>query len=242
MSQRVAIRERRQKRKQQQRMITIMIVAGVALIAVAIIMIPTIMRSLETVGEFAQPEQISRPLANDNTMGDPNAPVVIEEFSDFGCNHCADFALGTGERITQEYVANGQVYFISRSTGNLLNNPNTQLAAEAAYCAADQGMYWEYHDLIYANQGILFYGGVTYIDNYLNAFADTLGLDMKEFENCFNDGKYQDRVQQDGKDAQRIGINSTPSFLINGTLVRGNLPFEEFQAYIEGSLSTDNNQ
>jgi protein-disulfide isomerase len=171
-------------------------------------------------------------------MGDPNAPVVIEEFSDFGCNHCADFAWGNGERVAQEYVPNGQVYFISRSAGDLLNNPNTQLAAEAAYCAADQEKYWEYHDLIYANQAILFYGGVTYIDNYLEAFAETLGLDENEFEDCLNDGKHRDRMLQDGRDAQNAGINSTPSFLINGTLVRGNMPFEEFQAYIEGALTT----
>ena len=122
MSQRDGIRERRRKRKQQQRMISIMIVAGIALIAVAIIMVPTIMRNLETVGEFTQPEIKPRPRASLNTMGDPDAPVVIEEFSDFGCNHCADFAFGTAEQIAQDYVATGQVYFISRSAGDL---PNT---------------------------------------------------------------------------------------------------------------------
>jgi len=237
MTQRDAIRERRRKRKQQQRMVTIMIVAGVALIAVAIIMVPTIMRNLETVGEYAQPEKNPRPMANDNTMGDPNAPVIIEEFSDFGCSHCATFSTETAERIVQDYVSTGQVYFISRSAGNLLNNPNTQLAAEAAYCAADQNMYWDYHDLVYANQGILFYGGVAYIDNYLIAFADTLGLDSSEFKDCLDDGKNRDRMLQDGEDARVVGINATPSFLINGTMVN-NMPYEEFQAYIEGALNT----
>jgi protein-disulfide isomerase len=134
------------------------------------------------------------------------------------------------------------VYFISRSTGNLLNNPNTQLAAEAAYCAADQGMYWEYSDLIYANQRLLFYGGVYYIDNYLNAFADTLDLDINTFEDCLGKGKYEDRVLTDGNDARLVGINSTPSFLINGTLVRGNLPYQEFQAYIDGALEISSSQ
>jgi protein-disulfide isomerase len=242
MTQREAIRERRRKRKQQQRMVTIMIIAGIALISVAFIMVPTILRNVQTVGEFIEPELNQRPMAIDNAMGDPNAPVVIEEFSDFGCNHCADFAFGTGEQIAENYVANGQVYFISRSVGNLLNNPNTQLAAEATYCAADQGKYWEYHDIVYSNQSTLFYGGVTYIDNYLNAFAETLGLNTNAFEDCLNDGKYSERVMQDGLDAQSAGINSTPSFLINGTLVRGNIPYPEFQAYIEGALETVSNQ
>jgi protein-disulfide isomerase len=241
MSQRDAIRERRRKRKQQQRMITVMIVAGIALIAVAIIMVPTIMRNLETVGEFSQPELNSRPMANDNTMGDPNAPVIIEEFSDFGCNHCADFAFGAAEQIAQDYVATGKVYFISRSVGTLFNNPNTQTAAVAAYCAADQDMYWEYHDLIYANQGILFYGGVSYIENYLMAFADTLGLDTDAFKDCLDDDKNHDRVLQDGRDAQAADISATPSFLINGTMVR-NIPYEEFQLYIEEALSTVSSQ
>ena len=241
MTQRDAIRARRQKRKQQQRMITIMIVAGIALIAVAIIMVPTILRNIETIGEFAQPERNPRPMANDNTMGNPDAPVVIEEFSDFACSHCADFSMGTAERLVQDYVTTGKVYFISRSVGDLLNNPNTQTAAVASYCAADQNMYWEYHDLIYANQGILFYGGVTYIDNYLIAFADTLSLDKNKFEDCLKDDNNHDRMLQDRKDAQSVGINATPSFLINGTMVQGNLPYEQFQAYIEGALSIVSN-
>ncbi|MFN2237075.1 MAG: thioredoxin domain-containing protein [Anaerolineales bacterium] len=241
MTQRDAVRERRRKKKQQQRMVTIMIVAGIALIAVAIIMVPTIIRSYQPVGDFTKPELNSRTMANGNTMGDPNAPVVIEEFSDFGCSHCANFAFGTAEQIVENYITTGQVYYISRSAGNLLNNPYTQKAAEAAYCAADQDMYWEYSDLIFANQGLLFYGGVTYIDNYLNAFADTLDLDMNAFEDCLSNGKYEERVLTDGNDARLAGINSTPSFLINGTLVQGNLPFQDFQVYIDGALEISSN-
>ena len=242
MTQRDAIRDRRRKKQQQQRMVAIMVVAGIALIAVAIIMVPTIIRNYRPVGDFTKPELNSRTMANGNTMGDPNAPVVMEEFSDFGCSHCANFAFGNIEQIEEEYITTGQVYYISRSAGNLLNNPNTQLAAEAAYCAADQDKYWEYSDLIFANQGLLFYGGVSYIDNYLNAFADTLNLDMNTFEDCLNNGKYEERVVTDGNDARIAGINSTPSFLINGTLVRGNLPYKEFQVYIDGALEVSNNQ
>jgi len=73
MTQRDAIRERRRKKQQQQRMVAIMIVAGIALIAVAIIMVPTIMRNFQTVGEFTNPEINPRTMANGNTMGDPNA-------------------------------------------------------------------------------------------------------------------------------------------------------------------------
>jgi protein-disulfide isomerase len=237
MSKRGLIRERRRKRQQQQRMVVIMIVAGVALIAVAILMVPSFLRNLEDVGEFTQPEINRHPMVRGNTMGDPNAPVVIEEFSDFSCGHCADFALETAELIAQGYVATGQVYFISRSAGNLLNNPKTQLAAEAAYCAADQEKYWEYHDMVYANQGILFYGGVTYIENYLQAFAEALNLDMGQFNDCFEDRDYRARVLKDGTDAQAKGISSTPSFIINGEMYRGNIPYDQFQTLIDGALA-----
>jgi protein-disulfide isomerase len=237
MSNRELIRERRLKRQRQQRMIVIMVVAGVALIAVAIIMLPNLLRNLETVGNFTQPESNPRPMANDNTMGDPDAPVVIEQFSDFGCGHCADFAMGSGELIAQDYVATGQVYFIARSAGDLLNNPNTQLAAEAAYCAADQGQYWEFHDIVYANQSTLFYGGVTYIDNYLKAFAEALDFDMDQFNDCLDGREHRSRMLADGNQARVNGISSTPSFMINGQMYRGNLPYDQFQAIIEGALA-----
>ena len=236
MSQRKIIRDRRQKKKQQQRMVTLMIVAGFALIAVAVIMVPTIMRSVQPVGDFVEPGQKPRPMENGNTMGDPNAPVIIEEFSDFGCGHCADFALETSEQIVEEFVETGQVYFISRSAGDF-NQTSSDLAAEAAYCAADQNRYWDYKDIVFANQGILFFSGINYINNYLLAFAETLDLDMKAFEDCLEDSHNRDRVLEDGVDAQANGINSTPSFLINGSLVRGNIPYEEFKIRIEGALT-----
>ena len=230
------IRARRRKKKQQQRLVVIMVVAGVALIAIAIIMLPVIQQSLTPVGDFTVPETNPRPMADRNTMGDPNAPVTIVEFSDFGCGHCAAFAQGTGEQITEDYVASGDVYFVSRSVGGLLGNPLTQRAAEAAYCAADQNKYWEYHDTLYANQKILFYGGATSIDKYLEAFAEALGLDTDQFNQCLEDGTYRQQLRQDEQDARAAGINGTPSFLINGELLSGNMPYTEFQAIIDGYL------
>jgi protein-disulfide isomerase len=240
MSNREAILNRRRKRRQQQRLITIMIVAGVALIALAIILLPTLQRALTPLGEYTVPDSNPRPMADANAIGDPNAPVVIQEFSDFGCSHCADFAFGNGDLIAEDYVATGEVYFVSRSVGNMLNNPLTQQAAEAAYCAGDQNQYWEYHDLIYANQSILFYGGLRFIDNYLDAFAETLGLDMAAFNNCRSDGKFNQQVLADGVEARGFGINGTPSFVINGEVISGNLPYAEFQRAISEALVQSN--
>jgi protein-disulfide isomerase len=237
MKNRQAIQERRRRRKQQQRITMVFVISGAALIIAAILMLPSLTAALTPVGEFVQPPLNPRPLANANTMGDPNAPVVIEEFSDFGCSHCADFVTGTGELITQNYVATGQVYFIYHSAGSMLGHPNTPVAAEAAYCAGDQNKFWEYHDIVFANQVSLFSNLYANIGNTLKAYGEALGLDMETFNACVNDNKYADQVQQDEVNARQAGINKTPSFLINGVLFE-NQPYDAFQSAIESALAT----
>ncbi len=237
MTNRQAIRERQKRRKRQQRMTTMLIISGAALIIAAIFMMPTIRDTLTPVAEFVQPELNPRPMSQANAMGDPNAPVVIEEFSDFGCGHCGTFALEAGEEIVAQYVATGKVYFIYSSAGSILGHPNTPIAAEAAYCAGDQNKFWEYHDIVFANQTALFANLNAKIDKTLSAFAEALGMDVADFETCMDRGKYSDQVQQDGVEARQAGINSTPSFVINGKLVVGNLPFEQFQTEIEAALA-----
>jgi len=237
MQNRQAIQERRRRRKKQQRMTAVLVVSGAALVIAAILMMPTIQRSLIPLGEIIVPEFISRPNVSDNAMGDPDAPVVIEEFADFGCGYCADFAEGTGKLITETYITNGQVYFISRSVGSMLTPTPSPRLAEAAYCAGDQGKYWEFHDLVYANQTAIYSGPNVPIDRYLQAFGEELSLDMDAFDACLDERKYQDRTQQDQLDAVQSGVKSTPSFLINGRLVVGNRPTSEFQSLIEAALS-----
>ncbi|MBL7164515.1 MAG: DsbA family protein [Anaerolineales bacterium] len=237
MQNRQAIQERHRKRKKQQRMTTILVVSGVALIIAAIMMLPTIQRSLTPLGDIIVPELNPRPNASGNAMGDPNAPVIIEGFSDFGCGHCDNFALDTGELIAETYVASGQVYFVSRSVGSMLSPTTSPMLTEAAYCAGDQGQYWEYHDLIYANQVAIYSSQNAPVDRYMQSFAEELSLDMDAFNACLDGNKFEEQLQQDQLDAVQAGINSTPSFLINGQLVVGNRPMEEFQTIIDAALS-----
>ncbi len=240
MANRQEIRERRRKQKQQQRVTTILVLVGSVFIIAAVLMMPTIREAYTPVGEFNQPPLNPRPLADANTMGDPNAPVVIQIYSDFGCGHCAIFAQTTGELLTQQYVTTGQVYFEYNTVGGLLGNPNSITTAEAAYCAADQGMFWEYHDILFANQASLFANVNKKLDKTFIAFAESLGMDSDAFKSCLDSNKYNTEVQQDQIEASQLGINSTPSFLINGTLIVGNQPLENFQAAIEAQLPQPN--
>lgn len=237
MQNRKAIQERRRQRKRQQNLTMILIISGIALILAAILMLPTIRQAFLPVGEIVHPELVARPMVSGNAMGDPDAPVLIEEFSDYGCGHCANFSEGTGLIIAETYVANGDVYFISRSVGSLLGSPISPQIAEAAYCAGDQEMYWEYHDYIFANQATLYANPNAPVAKYLVAFAEALALDLDAFNECVDSEKYKDRVQQDNLDATQAGVNSTPSFSINGTLIIGNRPLEDFQTAIEAALS-----
>jgi protein-disulfide isomerase len=235
MASRQEIRARRRKKKQQQRMTTILVTAGIALIMAAVLMMPTIRDALTPVGEFVQPVLNPRPMADANAMGNPDAPVVIEEFSDFGCGYCATFAQTTAVEIIKNYVATGQVYMVYNSVGNLLGHPNSIITSEAAYCAGDQNMFWEYHDILYANQPALFANINKKLDKTLEAYAEALGLDVDGFNSCLKSNKYNAEIQQDLVEARQAGIDSTPSFVINGNTVK-NMRIDEFQAYIEAEL------
>ncbi|MBE9523587.1 MAG: thioredoxin domain-containing protein [Chloroflexi bacterium] len=235
MQNRKAMKARRLQRKKQQRVTSILVIIGVALILSAFLMLPTIRQSVAPLGDFIQPDLNPRPMAVGNAMGDPNAPVVIHEYSDFGCSHCFTFSSGAGEEIAEAYVASGQVYFVYHSVGNMLSPISAEIT-EAAYCAGDQGKFWEFHDIVFENQITLFSNANLPLDKYMMAFGEALTLEPDEFASCNDSGKYASQVQQDRVDAQAAGINSTPSFLVNGTLLVGAQPFSEFEAVNEAIL------
>jgi protein-disulfide isomerase len=164
-------------------------------------------------------------------MGDPEAPVVIEEFSDFQCTYCRQFFLETEKLLINQYVSTGKVYFIYRTLGSWLG-PGSQYSAEAVYCASDQDMFWEYHDALFTNQGRM-----EFYPTNLIQLADNLGLDLNVFGNCVESYKYRDQVKKDLTDGVSAGVRGTPSFLINGRLVVGAQPFSFFQQEIEAALN-----
>lgn len=237
MSTRQEIRARRQKRRQQQRLTTMFIIVGVVLIMAAVLMLPTIREIITPVGDFIRPEINPRYMADGNRAGDPNAPVKIVEFSDFGCGHCANFALSTGEIIFEQYVSTGLVQIVYNSVGSMLGHPNSITTIEAAYCAGDQNKFWEFHDLIYANQADLFANINKKIDKTMIAFAESLSMDIDAFKGCLDSNKYDSEIAEDFSEAVQAGVDSTPSFLINGELKIGNIPLVEFQAAIEAELT-----
>jgi protein-disulfide isomerase len=232
--------ELREKRAQQERTQRILIIVGVAVIAIAFVLLvalpPIIKASTEAstpVGDIKEHPLMNRPQVKLNGMGDPNAPVKIIEYSDFQCPYCGQFTLDTEQQLIDAYIATGKVYFEYHSFGEFIG-PESTRAAEAAYCAGDQEKFWEMHDVIFANQSGENQGHFS--DKFLTALASKLSLDMSKFNDCFTNGKYADQVKQDGLAGQQAGVQSTPSFVINGTLLEGALPFSNFQTKIDGLL------
>lgn len=168
-----------------------------------------------------------------NTLGDPNAPVKIIEYADFQCPYCQHYWQDTEKQIIQTYVTTGKVFYEYRSVGAFIG-PESAAAAEAAYCAGDQGKFWEYHDALYSHWTGENVGD--FAPDKLRQYADSVGLNAQAFDNCLTQGTHKAQVMQDAADAKADGIRATPSFLINGKLFEGAQPFADFQKIIDADL------
>jgi protein-disulfide isomerase len=241
-------RERRERIRQQEtrnRLTMIgLITLGASLLAFAFVW-PALKPIVEVVG--VDPGTHPNPV--DNAMGDPNAPITIEEFSDFQCPFCERFHEQTEPLLRQYYIDTGKVRFVYRSMGNWVSRniggarTESQDAAAAAYCAGDQGKFWEMHAHLFAN--VLGEDVGSFTDRRLAAIAEKAGLNMDEFRSCYNSGKFKARVQQDMQDGLAAGVNGTPAFVITYTIngetktkrIDGAVPFSTFQVELEAILN-----
>lgn len=246
LSKRQARREQMKKRSQRQRTLTI----GIIILGALLIVAPIVYQMLRPAAAVVSVEPGIHPNANDNSMGDPNAPIKIEEFSDFQCPFCERFHEETEPLLRQYYIETGKVQFIYRSMGNWVSgniggaNTESQDAALAAYCAGEQNKFWEMHALLFAN--VLGENVGSFSDKRIALIAEKIeGLDQDQFDSCYDSGKYEDRVQQDFTDGQAAGISGTPGFLLTYTVngetktrtIDGAQPFSAFQQEIETALS-----
>jgi protein-disulfide isomerase len=164
--------------------------------------------------------------------------VTVIEFSDFQCPFCSRFWNQTLPQIKQEYQ--DKVRFVYRDFPLTSIHEWAEKAAEAAECADDQDKFWEYHDLIFANQNALSEQlqteGLSAVLTTFRSYASDLGLDTAPFNDCLDSGKYTSEVQKDLQDGQSYGVTGTPAFFINGQLVSGAQPFANFKTVIDTAL------
>jgi len=166
---------------------------------------------------------------DDAVKGDKDAPVTIVEFSDYECPFCVRFYSNTFGELKTKYIDTGKVKFVYRDFP-LSFHQNAQKAAEAAECAGEQNKYYEMHDKLFED-GVS--GGVTAFKGY----AQEIGLDTSEFNNCLDSGKMASEVKKDFDDGAKFGVSGTPAFFINGKLLTGAQPIQAFEQMIEQELS-----
>jgi protein-disulfide isomerase len=230
------VKEQRAKRKRQQRILTALIITVLALVVVGVIVYPSLKEALTPAGEIVTITPYPHPQADGTAMGDPNAPVKIVNYSDFQCPFCARFATQTEALIVQEYIATGKVYyrFVPYGPGGNYIGTESKDAATAAYCADAQGKFWDYHDILFANHTGENVGD--YTQKRLVAFAESLGLDLTQFEACLKSGDFEDKLQAGIDEGKLADIKGTPAFLINGELLTGAQPYEVFKEKIDAAL------
>lgn len=164
-------------------------------------------------------------------MGNPQAPVVIEEFADFECPVCGSYATVTEPDVRKEIINAGLAYY-KYYDFPLPMHHNTQSASNAAACADEQGKFWEMHDQLYGGQdawGLNPDGATQVTDNPKSIFAGyakTIGLNAAQFEQCYDSKKFQSRVDANAAEGFRRNVNQTPTFFINGKMMPGSLPFD----------------
>jgi len=166
------------------------------------------------------------------SKGNKDAPVTIVEFSEYECPYCKSYVDETYVRIIEEY--GDQIYYVFRDYP-LAFHQHSQETAEAARCAGDQGEYWAMHDLLFAERDE--WAEKTDITSNLISYAQNLGLNTQQFSSCLSSGKYIQAIEDDLALGEKVGVSGTPSFFINGKMLVGAVPFENFQALIEEELT-----
>lgn len=166
-----------------------------------------------------------------HVRGIETAPVTIEEWADFQCPACGQFARTTEAQLLSTYVANGQVKIVFRHLAFL--GAESQWAAEASECANEQGKFWEFHDRLYASQAGENRGAFSK-DN-LKRMGEGLGLGPS-FAACVDSGRYAQTVRDELKVGQDRGVKATPTLFVGDRKIEGAATYDQLKAVLDPLL------
>ena len=171
-------------------------------------------------------------------LGPESAPITIVEFGDYQCEACYAWFHNTRDTLIDNYIETGKAKLVFVDLPFL--GRDSPKAAQASYCAEDQGQYWEYHTMLYTFQDGHPDSGWADRDR-LNSFAFSLDMNMDEFNDCMDSSKYQKRVKANYDEAVKNDVQSTPTFIIisedgKKKQFSGAQPYSVFSATIESML------
>ncbi len=169
-------------------------------------------------------------------LGSDSAPVVVIEYSAFECGWCARFALLTKPDVRERLIRTGIVQWRFRdfpTTGEWKGDA----AHLAAACAGEQGRFWPMHDQIFYNQGR--WARESKPDRMFRDYARAAGVDLGQYDRCFDERRYLGRIEATKQGGLALGVQSTPTFIINGTKVLGYKAFDDFRELVQQALPSE---
>ena len=162
------------------------------------------------------------------STGPADAPIVIVEFSDFQCPFCKRWYDQVYTQLLAAYP--GKIRFVYRNLPLTSIHPESMPSAEASLCAGEQNAFWQYHDQLFSDSATL-------SSDLYPQLASDLGLDVTAFTSCMSENRYQSKIQTDMDFALNLGVQSTPTFFINGLAVVGAQPLTTFTQIIDKELA-----
>jgi len=193
--------------------------------------------TINEIGSIKKPTFSSFTDNSSPILGDSNAPLTLIEFGDYQCTFCNKFFHETIESILTNYVETGKVKILFKDF--IVVGQDSMHAANAAHCANDQQMFWQYHSILYNNWAGEGTGWVS--SEQLNKFANTLGLDVDKFSNCVSELKWKKLVNASHDDGVALGVTATPTFFVidqnkNVMKITGAQQYDVFKEVFDSSL------
>ena len=164
------------------------------------------------------------------TMGSDSAPIEIIEYSDFECPYCAQFAAVQMPTIRDQLIETGKVRWRYRDFP-LPAHRHSRVASHASHCAAEQQKFWEMHDQLFYNHSWAQRDRDP--SRTFREFATKIGLDLGAYDACMTSRRHGGRIEASRLEGERMGVNGTPTFFINGRLYQGSRSSDGFKAAVE---------
>jgi len=185
------------------------------------------LRKTEPVKIMLEPKRVAVDSSGHPSLGKKDAPITIVEFTDFQCPFCRA-SEATVKQLRTKY---GDKVRLVHMDFPLSFHSHALDAAKAARCANDQDKFWQFHDSLFANQGKL-------SPAELKATAKTLGMNTTQFDACFDKAKHEDEIKKDMAAGEKLGVDGTPAFFIDGRSIVGAQPLPQFEQIIDDELSS----
>ncbi len=165
-------------------------------------------------------------------LGSNTAKVTVVEYADYQCPFCEKWYSSVMPDLKSKYIDTGKIKFVYQDFAFL--GPDSNTAAEASHCAADQNKFWQYHDYLFSHQGQE--GSAWATGDHQKQFAAAVGLNTTQFNSCLDSGKYKQEVLDETAAGKSYGVSGTPSVFVNGQIIVGAQPAATFEKAIDAAL------